>query len=324
MEFKQNNPLTNETLCCLCDFPMDPKAEHLFLENIYTQKQMVAMGIDNFEHYLQELNEVLDNLNSFCAGINCESSTFCHPNPEIDEIIEKIKKIKTHKDDDRIATKEKTIGFLYNHSMDFILTDKGKGAFPISDKFLSNMIAIVKNQTVIHHSHVTGKIIGYAHNFCNQKCKENYYMIPVMAHNQFRFDFFFFLKDIRPSVWESSDISIGGKNPTDVNFAIIKNQVQFIDIVKYFQQSLASLADSMTDTERDNVRNICRKFLADRLLFLNDENKKWILDYLASGKGMIPYQLITNFGSLNICLEKYQDFYSRLKKKTLVKKNMKM
>ena len=199
--------------------------------------------------------------------------------------------------------------------MDFILTDKGKGAFPISDKFLSNMIAIVKNQTVIHHSHVTGKIIGYAHNFCNQKCKENYYMIPVMAYNQFRFDFFLFLKDIRPSVWESSDISIGGKNPTDVNFAIIKNQVQFIDIVKYFQQSLASLADSMTDTERDNVRNICRKFLADRLLLLNDENKKWILDYLASGKGMIPYQLITNFGSLNICLEKYQDFYSRLKKK---------
>ena len=265
---------------------------------------MVPMGIDNFEHYSQKLNKILDSLNSFCAGINCESSTFCHPNPEIDEVIEKIKKIKTHKDDDGKATKEKTIGFLYNHSMDFIPTDKGKGAFPISDKFLSNIIAIVKNQTVIHHSHVTGKIIGYAHNLCNQKCKENYYMIPVMSHNQFRFDFFLFLKGIRPSVWETSDISIGGKNPTDVNFAIIKNQVQFIDTVKYFQQSLASLADSVTDTERDNVRNICRKFLADRLLFSNDENKKWILDYLASGKGMIPYQLITDFESLNIRPEK--------------------
>ena len=146
MEFKQNNPLTNETLCCLCDFPMDPRAEngwanhvfkadHLFLENIYTWKQMVAMGIDNFEHYLQKLNKILDSLNSFCAGINCESSTFCHPNPEIDEVIEKIKKIKTHKDDDGKATKEKTIGFLYNHSMDFIPTDKVKGDFPISDKF---------------------------------------------------------------------------------------------------------------------------------------------------------------------------------------------
>ena len=118
---------------------------------------MVAMGIDNFEHYSQKLNKILDSLNSFCAGINCESSTFCHPNPEIDEIIEKTKKIKTHKDDDGKANKEKTIVFLYKHSMDFIPTDKVKGDLLISGKFLSNMIAIVKNQTVIHHSHVTVK-----------------------------------------------------------------------------------------------------------------------------------------------------------------------
>ena len=120
--------------------------------------------------------------------------------------------------------------------------------------------------------------------------------------------FFLFLKGIRPSVWETTDISTGGKNATDVNFAIFENQVRFINTVKYFQQSLGSLADSMTDTERDNVRNICKKFLADKLMFLNEENEKWILDYLASGKGMIPYQLITDFESLNICPEK--EFFS--------------
>ena len=65
-EFKQNNPLTKKTLCCLCDFPMDPraekgwtnhvfKAEHLFLENIYAQKQMVLMGIDKFEHFSKKI-----------------------------------------------------------------------------------------------------------------------------------------------------------------------------------------------------------------------------------------------------------------------------
>ena len=120
--------------------------------------------------------------------------------------------------------------------------------------------------------------------------------------------FFLFLKGIRPSAWETTDISTGGKNATDVNFAIFENQVRFINTVKYFQQSLGSLADSMTDTERDNVRNICKKFLADKLMFLNEENEKWILDYLASGKGMIPYQLITDFESLNICPEK--EFFS--------------
>ena len=44
------------------------------------------------------------------------------------------------------------------------------------------------------------------------------------------------------------------KNATNVNFVIIKNQVRFIDTVKYFQQSLASLAASMTNEERENVK----------------------------------------------------------------------
>ena len=160
------------------------------------------------------------------------------------------------------------------------------------------MIAIARNNRTIHHSYVTGKIIGYAYDFCNQKCKEHYYMIPVLAHNQFRFDFFLLLKGIRPSVWETPEIAIGGKNPTDVNFAIIRNQVRF-DTVKYFQQKLESLADNMTDIKRENLRKICRKFLAEKLMFLNDEDEKWVLDYL--GKGMISYQMITTFDSLNIC-----------------------
>ena len=146
-----------------------------------------------------------------------------------------------------------------------------------------------------------------------------------MAHNQFRSDLFLFFKGIRPSVWETSDISIGGRNPTDVNFAIIKNQVRFIDTVKYFQQSLGSLTESMTDTERENVRKICRKFLAEKLMFLNDEGKRWVLYYLVSGIGMIPYQMITDFESLNIHPEKefflLKDFYSFLKQKNISKED---
>ena len=68
---------------------------------------------------------------------------------------------------------------------------------------------------------MTGKIIGFAHKYCNLQIRENYYTIPVIAHKQFRFDFFLFLKGLRPSVWETTDINIGRKNPTDVNYAII-------------------------------------------------------------------------------------------------------
>ena len=60
-------------------------------------------------------------------------------------------------------------------------------------------------------------------------------------------------------------------------------------------------------------------------MFLNDENEKWVLDYLASGKGMIPYQKIADFDSLNIHPDsneeffKHEDFYSTLKEKNISK-----
>ena len=77
----------------------------------------------------------------------------------------------------------------------------------------------------------------------------------------------------------------------------------------------------MTDTERDDVRKICGRFLAEKLMFLNNEDEKWVLDYLASGQGMIPYQMITNFESLNIKPEadffKHSDFYLSLKEKNI-------
>ena len=35
-------------------------------------------------------------------------------------------------------------------------------------------------------------------------------------------------------------------------------------------------------------------------MFLTEENEKLVLDYLCSGNGMIPYQMIPSFDSLNI------------------------
>ena len=127
----------------MCDFPIEPKAtngwadhvfkaEHLFLENIFTQKEMTSMGIDKFEYFSKKLNKILDMITPFCASIENESMP---SNSDIYEIVEKIKKIKTSRDDDKKATKEKTIGFLYSQSINFLPLDKVKGDFLISDKF---------------------------------------------------------------------------------------------------------------------------------------------------------------------------------------------
>ena len=190
-------------------------------------------------------------------------------------------------------------------------------------KFVSNIVAILKNLGCVHHSHMTGKIVGYAHSFCNEKVRENYYNIPVVAHNLFRFDFFFLMKGMTASVWKTRDIVIGGKNPTDINFASVGHQVQFIDTIKYFQQSLGALASSLTSLEKTAIYEESKKFLlsypeiARNFLSLNEEGREWVLNCLSSGKGTIPYQLITDFDSRNISPEKdfFEDclFYSNMK-----------
>ena len=159
-DFEQKNPITTETICCLCDFSIKArakngwseyvfKAEYLFLGNIYNEKQMRQMGIDDFETYSKKLNTILDELDSLCDSIeseNLSSNRMGEKDPEIESIIENIKKIKTSREDEGKATREKTKASLYQHAVSFLPTDKVNGDFPISDKFLPNMIRLQKTK----------------------------------------------------------------------------------------------------------------------------------------------------------------------------------
>ena len=57
---------------------------------------------------------------------------------------------------------------------------------------MNNLKEIMNNKTHIHHSHISGEIIGDAHSYCNYKVREKKLKISVVAHNLFRFDFFFY------------------------------------------------------------------------------------------------------------------------------------
>ena len=60
--------------------------------------------------------------------------------------------------------------------------------------FLSNVDCLIYAKNVIHHSRITGDIIGYTHSFCNLKVRENMNQISVITHNLFAFGCFFFSK----------------------------------------------------------------------------------------------------------------------------------
>ena len=62
--------------------------------------------------------------------------------------------------------------------------------------------------------------------------------------------------------------------------------------------------------------------MREKLIFLTENDEKWVLHYLVSGKGTIPYQMITDFDSLKRSSEEffsYEDFYSDLKEKNISK-----
>ena len=62
-------------------------------------------------------------------------------------------------------------------------------------------IDIIKVKIYLHHSHITGEIFAYSHDFCNWKVKETKNEIPLVAHNQFGFHMFYFIKGYRTSAY---------------------------------------------------------------------------------------------------------------------------
>ena len=90
---------------------------------------------------------------------------------------------------------DKIISFIYSPLIKFAETNKVKD-IPMSKSFIDNgnLKGIMKNRIQIHHSHISGEIIGHVHRYCNRKVRENTTKISVVAHNRFRIDFFFLLK----------------------------------------------------------------------------------------------------------------------------------
>ena len=285
---------------------------------------MKQMKIEKLTEFSKKIHKILNNFEKFEDFVESRDNIgdlFDEKEPkqmkDIKNIIKKIDIPERPYAKKESIFKDKIVAFLYAKFIDFVETDKVKGV-PISHKSISNIIAILNYTSFIHHSHITGEIVGHAHTFCNEKVRENYYTISVVAHNLFRFDFFFFMKGIRLSVWQTTDFNIGGKNPTDINFMTTGNQIRFIDTIKYFRQSLGNLAESLTDSEKTEIQKACYSFIVKTpklfmsFWLLDQKDKQWILDYLSSGKGVIPYQMITDFDSLNIEPENGEFFSQHL------------
>ena len=150
---------------------------------------------------------------------------------------------------------------------------------------------LIKMKVHLNHSHITGKIIGYAHDFCNARVKENNMKVPVIAHNLFGFDLYYFIKSYIAPAWCSKQLKIRGNKLTHINFSNIAGEIKFIDSLEYYQKSLSELARTLSEEEKAAIKKLAEQFFnqhhyfSNVWVFLNSEKKKKNWKLFRKGKG---------------------------------------
>ena len=193
--------------------------------------------------------------------------------------------------------------------------------------FFSSIYRLLQAKVHIHHSHVSGEIFGYAHDFCNWKVRENKYEIPLIGHNFLGFDIFYMVKGYRSSCWGTKEFSIGGTNLTNVNYANVKNQIKIIGTLRYYRTTLAGLTSTSDEKEKKSMKKSIIGFFNSHHYFsnvwfkLNNAVQDNILELIAAGKGVMPYELIKNTNSLSLVPDKdffdHTEFFSSLKQQNV-------
>ena len=60
--------------------------------------------------------------------------------------------------------------------------------------FFESIHRLINVKIHLHHSHLTGRIYGYAHDFRNMKVRENQSQFSCIAHKFFGFNLFLLIK----------------------------------------------------------------------------------------------------------------------------------
>ena len=137
------------------------------------------------------------------------------------------------------------------------------------------------------------------------------------------------VKGFRSSCWGTKAMEMGGTNLANVNFASIRNQIKIIDTLKYYQTTLAGLTSTADEKESIAIKNVLTDFLTDHNYFgkiwpsIGYDEKEKLLDIIASGKGIMPYEKVMNMSSLLETPEndfyKHTEFFSALKQQNVTK-----
>ena len=251
--------------------------EHKFLRNIYTDQQIkdsdhlkdLESYYKIFEEYILICIGLLALLNNFNKNdfINLATEQFVEDKFAGDEINEIKNTINQTEIKNALSTTHgnvrkfnlKIYAYVYDEIVCFPRSDIDYETIT-TNKFFTNVHRLIRGKFHLHHSHITGKIFGYAHDFCNSTYIERSTPeIPFVAHNFFGFDLFYFMKAYIASAWCSKALNIGGTNLTQANYGNISSEIRLIDSLKFYQRSLGELSSTLTAEEKIAIKKLAGK-----------------------------------------------------------------
>ena len=234
-QYRRVNPITADTKCVVCDFALevDPKGlnfkendmsyldflikkEYAFLKNIFDEDDLKKpKSICNLETYYDKMklylylirvSEVELKSSSFFSDISddilegflmeyCDAYQY-----DVEGLVEnEIKKFEV-KHNKTMKIPKFTLqlySFLYDCIMNFPSVKFDEIKTVTTRDFLKEVYRVVNFKVHIHHSHITGKIHGYSHDFCNWKMRENKLFVPLIGQNFLGFDIYYMVKGYR-------------------------------------------------------------------------------------------------------------------------------
>ena len=340
LAYTRNNPITAESKCEICHFPLkvSPRGlsykenemsyldflirkEHVFIRNIFDEKDLKkSKNIATLESYqgamelfihlvrvaeneiktAETYDMVYDEILEKCLKEECPAYEY-----DLPSLIDEIKSVEIRNNKSKIPTFTAQIyAFIYNCLMDFPICKFDELKAITTKGMITNFYRVINSKTHLHHSHISGEIIGHVHDFFNWKVRENMIEIPLIGYNFLGFDIYYMIKGYRSCVWGTKNFEIGGTNLTTANYTNIPNQVKIIDTLKYYQTTLAGLSSTTDDKEKTNIKTVVQQFINKHSYFANvwrgleEKDRDKILDLIAEGKGVMPYEKILTFDSL--------------------------
>ena len=138
------------------------------------------MNIENIENYYSFFERLIELFPAFGNALDGVEETFEFKDfleivldnvystaEELEEDTENVV-IKKKRKFVKVYFADEIITFIYSSLIKLEETKKVKG-ISVSKNFIQNIKGIMNNKTHIHHSHITGEIIGYSHSYCKQK-----------------------------------------------------------------------------------------------------------------------------------------------------------